>query len=70
MILNGNMIGNKLFDGDDGDNFGYSVSVESGIIIIGARRVKEQEDNGGSAYLYETPQVYTLYDFAELNAHY
>jgi hypothetical protein len=71
--LDGNMIGNKLFDGDDGDdgdNFGYSVAVESGIILIGARRVREVEDNGGSAYLYETPQVYTLYDFTELNAHY
>ena len=69
--LDGNLIGNSLFDSDDGgenDNFGYSVGVESGIIIVGARTSQDLEDNGGSSYIYKTSRVYTLYDFTEINS--
>ena len=51
-------------DGAGGDNFGYSVAVGSGRIVVGAPR-DDDDDNGfdsGSAYIYETPRVYTPYD--------
>ena len=55
-------------DGAAGDNFGNSVAVGSGRIVIGAY----YDDIGansrqGSAHIYDTPPVYTLYDAIDLN---
>ena len=53
-------------DAAAGDKFGYSAAAGSGRIVVGA---DEDDDNGnssGSAYIYETPQVYNLYDAIEL----
>jgi hypothetical protein len=55
-------------DGAADDRFGYSVAVGSGRIVVGAYL---DDDNGvlsGSAYIYETPQVYTLYDAIDLQS--
>lgn len=58
----------KLFPGTAGDIYGYSVSVGSGKIIIGAPG--DDNANGsdaGAVYIYDTPQVYNLYDALDLN---
>jgi len=50
------------------DEFGYSVAVGSGRIVVGAPNNDiGSNDNQGSAYLYEIPPVYTLYDAIDLN---
>jgi len=53
-------------DGAAEDRFGYKVSVGSGRIVIGAHFDSDNGTNSGSAYIYETPQVYNLYDAIEL----
>ena len=50
------------------DQFGYSVAVGSGRIVVGA----PSDDIGsnssqGAAYIYDTPPVYNLYDAIDLN---
>jgi len=50
-------------DGAASDFFGNSVAVGNGRIVVGASG--DDNDNGfnsGSAYIYETPRVYTPYD--------
>ena len=53
-----------------GDGYGYAVAVGSGRIVVGAYGVDGGVGAGfrdyGSAYIYETPQVYNLYDAVEL----
>ena len=53
-------------DGAADDYFGYSVAVGSGRIVVGARLDDDNASDSGSAYIYETPQVYTLYDAIDL----
>ena len=53
-------------NGASGDNFGYSVAAGSGKIVVGARLDNIGFNNQGSAYIYDTPQVYTLYDAIDL----
>ena len=63
--LNGNqLIKITASDGAASDNFGISVAVGSGRIVVGAF----YDDDKGSAYIYETPQVYTLYDAIDLQS--
>ena len=50
------------------DQFGQSVAVGSGRIVVGA----PSDDIGsnssqGAAYIYDTPLVYNLYDAIDLN---
>jgi predicted amidohydrolase len=45
-------------DGASNDNFGQSVAVGSGKIVVGS----PFDDNKGSAYIYTTPYVHTPYD--------
>ena len=67
--LDGNQLGIiTASDGAAGDNFGNSVAVGSGRIVIGAY----YDDIGansrqGSAHIYDTPPVYNLYDAIDLN---
>ena len=50
------------------DQFGYSVAVGSGRIVVGADRdVIGSNSRQGSAYIYDTPLVYNLYDAIDLN---
>ena len=53
-------------DGAAGDIFGGSVFVGLGRIVIGSYQDDDNGDSSGSAYIYETPQVYNLYDAIEL----
>jgi catechol 2,3-dioxygenase-like lactoylglutathione lyase family enzyme len=66
--LDGNLI-TKLTAGTDGaanDQYGRSVSVGSGRIVIGAY----QDNNRGSAYVYETPSAcITPYDLQDWERH-
>ena len=55
-------------DGASTDYFGYSVAVGSGRIVVGAYEDDDNGSNSGSAYIYETPQVYTLYDAIDLQS--
>jgi hypothetical protein len=52
--LDGNLI-TKLtaYDGAAGDNFGWSVAVGSGRIVVGAYRDDDKGTNSGSAYIYD-----------------
>lgn len=45
-----------------GNYFGRSVAVGSGRIIIGSPFDEDKGPISGSAYIYSTPQVITLYD--------
>jgi len=49
-------------DGAAEDIFGNSVAIGSGRIVIGAYQDDDNGTNSGSAYIYETPRVYTPYD--------
>jgi hypothetical protein len=49
-------------DGADVDQFGTSVAVGNGRIVVGANGDDDNGDISGSAYIYETPRVYTPYD--------
>jgi len=40
-------------DGHDRDHFGYSVSIDDGLVAIGAEQDGDSAFNGGSAYLFE-----------------
>jgi len=40
-------------DGGHGDNFGYSVAVDGGTVVVGALRSNDSGRNSGSAYVYE-----------------
>jgi len=65
--LDGNQLAKiTASDGADTDLFGYSVAVGSGRIVVGAYGDADNGSNSGSAYIYETPQVYNLYDAIEL----
>jgi sugar lactone lactonase YvrE len=48
------------------DEFGLSVSVGSGRIVVGAAQNDDNGTNSGSAYIYTTPNVYNLYDAIDL----
>ena len=62
--LDGNLI-KKITDpnGNASDQFGESVAVGSGRIVIGS----PGDGIGGTAHLYDTPLVYNLYDAIDLN---
>ena len=63
--LDGNQLGIiTASDGEYLDHFGWSVAEGSGKIVVGAYR---KNDERGSAYIYDTPPVYTLYDAIDLN---
>jgi hypothetical protein len=48
-------------DGAADDDFGYSVAVGSGRIVVGAYQDDDNGSNSGSAYIYETPyQIHYL----------
>jgi hypothetical protein len=49
-------------DGTAFDYFGRSVSVGNGRIVVSALGDGDNGFNSGSAYIYETPRVYTPYD--------
>ena len=49
-------------DGASIDDFGYSVAIGNGRIVIGSYGDDDNGSNSGSAYIYETPRVYTPYD--------
>lgn len=57
-------------DGAANDFFGSAVAVGSGIIVSGAYGDDDPSSGSGSAYIYETPQVYTIYDAIELDKGY
>ena len=40
-------------DGASGDNFGWSVAIEEGTVVVGAKLDDSPEINAGSSYLYE-----------------
>jgi hypothetical protein len=68
--LNGNYVGilthpNAAAD----DQFGTSVAVGSGRIVVGASTddIGIGLTNAGSAHIYSTPNVYTIYDAIDLN---
>ena len=67
--LDGNQL-SKITASDDAadDQFGRSVAVGSGRIVVGAHQDDDNGSNSGSAYIYETPQVITLYDAIELQS--
>jgi len=52
----------KASDGATDDLFGRSVAVGSGRIVVGARFDDDNGSNSGSAYIWNTPKVYTPYD--------
>jgi hypothetical protein len=56
-------------DGASSDNFGYSVAVGSGRIVVGAWADDDNGSASGSAYIYNTPQVYTLYDAIDMQSY-
>jgi len=61
--LDGNQIAKiTASDGAAGDQFGYSVAVGSGRIVVGARLDDDVRSDSGSAYTYTTPPVVTPYD--------
>ena len=49
-------------DGATSDFFGVSTAVGSGRIVVGAHLDDDNGSLSGSAYIYETPKVYTPYD--------
>ena len=49
-------------DGAADDLFGFSVAVGNGRIVVGAYGDNDNGSSSGSAYIYETPRVYTPYD--------
>ena len=49
-------------DGAVDDSFGHSVAVGNGRIVVGADGNDDNGTDSGSAYIYETPRVYTPYD--------
>jgi hypothetical protein len=53
-------------DAASGDNFGLSVSVGCGRIVVGAYNDDDGGQSSGSAYIYTTPNVYNLYDAIDL----
>jgi hypothetical protein len=67
--LDGNQLSKiTASDGAASDLFGYSVAVGSGRIVVGAYQDDDNGSSSGSAYIYETPQVITLYDAIELQS--
>jgi hypothetical protein len=67
--LDGNEVGIiTASNGAAADLFGYSVAVGSGRIVVGAHgaNIGSNADQG-SAYIYNTPLVYNLYDAIDLN---
>jgi predicted amidohydrolase len=48
-------------DGADSDQFGYSVSVGSGRIVVGSWRDDDNGSNSGSAYIYKLPETMDTY---------
>lgn len=64
--LNGTQIAKiKASDGAASDGFGESVAVGSGRIVVGASGDDDNGSNSGSAYIYKTPEVFTIYDAIE-----
>jgi len=68
--LDGNQLAKiTASDGASDDYFGHSVAVGSGRIVVGAYYSdNNNKPDSGSAYIYETPQVYTLYDAIDLQS--
>ena len=53
-------------DGAASDDFGYSVAVGSGRVVVGAYADDDNGSASGSAYIYDTPKVYTAWDAYDL----
>ena len=68
--LDGNFL-EKLIASDvaSGDFFGSRVSIANGRIVIGAYGDDDNGSRSGSAYIYETPDVITVYDVADWNSY-
>jgi hypothetical protein len=68
--LNGRQIAKiKPSDGANPDFFGISVTAKEGIIAVGAINDSISSTPSGSAYIFNTPHVYTPYDVADLNSY-
>ena len=66
--LEGNELDKKASNGGVlGEYFGSSIAVGCGRIVVGAQGDYGSNYGQGSVYIYETPQVYTLYDAIDLN---
>ena len=69
--LDGNWIDTETAnDAAQGDAFGTSVAIGSGKVVVGAPNNDDAGSNSGSAYVYDTPSVYTLYDAIDLQRGY
>jgi hypothetical protein len=57
----------KLIGSDtvEGDNFGYTVAIGHGKIVVGARNADAGAENSGAVYVYDTPYNYTMHDALE-----
>ena len=61
--LNGTQLNKiKASDGAASDRFGFSVAVGSGRICVGAYVDSDNGSASGSAYIFPTPEVFTIYD--------
>jgi hypothetical protein len=68
--LDGNQLAKiTASDGASSDRFGISVAVGSGRIVVGAWADDDNGSASGSAYIYNTPQVYTLYDAIDMQSY-
>lgn len=69
--LDGNWIDTETAnDAAQGDAFGTSVAIGSGKVVVGGPGNDDAGSNSGSAYVYDTPSVYTLYDAIDLQRGY
>ena len=55
-------------DGADGDLFGWSVALDAGVVVIGARLDDNNSNDSGSAYVYEQQGDGTWQQIAKLTA--
>ena len=63
LLLITSMTAISASDGASGEWFGYSVAISNGKIVVGAFF---DESEAGSVYIYDTPQVYTVWDAIDL----
>ena len=65
--LNGNQLAKiTASDAAAGDSFGRSVGVNNDKIVVGAQGNDDNGSASGSAYIYTTPRVYTVWDAIDL----
>jgi hypothetical protein len=64
--LNGTQLAKiKASDGAFGDDFGYSVAIGSGRILVGAPYDDDNGDSSGSAYIFTTPKIEHILDLLD-----